>query len=67
MKPSEDLSQYIDPVRSSRGRGGMATKSRVSSRAAAEGIEVIIANGRRDGILTDQMCIRDSSEIWSLP
>ena len=29
------------------------TKSRVSSRAAAEGIEVIIANGRRDGILTD--------------
>ena len=31
----------------------MATKSRVSSRAAAEGIEVIIANGRRDGILTD--------------
>ena len=53
VKPSEDLSQYIDPVRSSRGRGGMATKSRVSSRAAAEGIEVIIANGRRDGILTD--------------
>ena len=49
VKPSEDLSQYIDPVRSSRGRGGMATKSRVSSRAAAEGIEVIIANGRRDG------------------
>ena len=43
VKPSEDLSQYIDPVRSSRGRGGMATKSRVSSRAAAEGIEVIIA------------------------
>ena len=41
VKPSEDLSQYIDPVRSSRGRGGMATKSRVSSRAAAEGIEVI--------------------------
>ena len=33
VKPSEDLSQYIDPVRSSRGRGGMATKSRVSSRA----------------------------------
>ena len=53
VKPSEDLSQYIDPVRSSRGRGGMATKSRVSSRAAAEGIEVIIANGRRDNILTD--------------
>lgn len=53
VKPAEDLTQYIDPTRSSRGRGGMATKSRISSRAAAEGIEVVIANGRRDGILTD--------------
>ena len=39
VKPEEDLTQYIDPARSSRGRGGMATKSRISSRAAAEGIE----------------------------
>ena len=38
VKPSEDLSRYIDPARSSRGAG--------------EGIEVIIANGRRDNILT---------------
>ena len=53
VKPAENLTQYIDPTRSSRGRGGMATKSRISSRAAAEGIEVVIANGRRDGILTD--------------
>ena len=53
VKPSEDLSRYIDPARSSRGRGGMATKSRISSRAAGEGIEVVIANGRRDNILTD--------------
>ena len=48
-----DLSQYIDTARSSRGRGGMTTKSRISSRAAGEGIEVVIANGRRDNILTD--------------
>ena len=40
-----------DPA--SRGRGGMTTKSRISSRAAGEGIEVVIANGRRDNILTD--------------
>ena len=52
VKPSEDLSRYINPARSSRGRGGMATKSRISSRVAGEGIEVIIANGRRDNILT---------------
>lgn len=53
VAPGRDLTQYIDPARSSRGRGGMATKSRVASRVAAEGIEVIIANGRHDGILTD--------------
>ena len=53
VAPGRDLSQYIDTARSSRGRGGMTTKSRISSRAAAEGIEVIIANGRRDNILTD--------------
>ena len=53
VAPGRDLTQYIDPSRSSRGRGGMATKSRVASRAAAEGIEVMIANGRRDDILTD--------------
>ena len=53
MMGGRDLSQYIDTARSSRGRGGMTTKSRISSRAAGEGIEVVIANGRRDNILTD--------------
>ena len=53
VAPGRDLSQYIDTARSSRGRGGMTTKSRISSRAAGEGIEVVIANGRRDGILPD--------------
>ena len=53
VAPGRDLSQYIDTARSSRGRGGMTTKSRISSRAAGEGIEVVIANGRRDNILTD--------------
>ena len=53
VAPGRDLSQYIDTARSSRGRGGMTTKSRISSRVAGEGIEVVIANGRRDGILTD--------------
>ena len=51
--PGRDLSQYIDTTRSSRGRGGMTSKSRISSRVAGEGIEVVIANGRRDEILTD--------------
>ena len=53
VAPEQDLTRYIATARSSRGRGGMATKNRIAARAAAEGIEVIIANGRRDGILTD--------------
>ena len=32
VAPGRDLSQYIDTARSSRGRGGMTTKSRISSR-----------------------------------
>ena len=35
VAPGRDLSQYIDTARSSRGRGGMTTKSRISSRARA--------------------------------
>lgn len=53
VAPGRDLSQYIDSARSSRGRGGMTSKSRIAARTAAEGIEVVIANGRREGIITD--------------
>lgn len=53
VAPGRDLKRYIDPTRSSCGRGGMASKSRVAARTANEGIEVVIANGRRDDILTD--------------
>ncbi len=49
----EDLSGYIQESRSSFGRGGMMTKSRIARQVAAGGIEVVIANGRRDGILVD--------------
>lgn len=51
VQPRQDLAEYIDTARSSRGRGGMLTKSRVASRVAGEGIEVVIANGMRDNIL----------------
>jgi glutamate 5-kinase len=49
----EDLSGYIQSSRSQFGRGGMLTKSRIARRVAAEGIEVIIANGTREDILSD--------------
>ncbi|MFI3302083.1 MAG: glutamate 5-kinase [Rikenellaceae bacterium] len=49
----EDLSQYISTTRSSFGRGGMLTKCRIACKVADEGVEVIIANGKRDDILCD--------------
>ena len=46
-----DISQYIQTNKSSFGRGGMMTKHRIARKVAHEGIEVIISNGKRDGIL----------------
>jgi glutamate 5-kinase len=47
-----DLSHYIQSTRSEFGRGGMLTKSRIAARVADEGVEVVIANGKRDNVLT---------------
>ncbi|MDD4819274.1 MAG: glutamate 5-kinase [Flavobacteriales bacterium] len=64
IKPSEDLSSFIQTAGSSFGRGGMRTKSRIASKVAEEGTEVIIANGKKDDILTslvggeDVLCTR---------
>ncbi len=59
------LSQYITASKSQFGRGGMLTKSRIASRVASEGVEVVIASGVRDGILislllerADTICTR---------
>ena len=48
-----DDSSIIQDSKSSFGRGGMRTKFRIALKVAGEGIDVIIANGQRDGILTD--------------
>lgn len=48
-----DLSRVVATGKSTFGRGGMLTKSRIALKAASEGIEVIIANGKRDNILVD--------------
>jgi glutamate 5-kinase len=49
----DDLSQYIQRSKSSNGRGGMITKYNIARKVAEEGIEVIIANGKRANILVD--------------
>lgn len=49
----KDLSDYIQTEKSGFGRGGMLTKTNIARKVADEGIEVIIANGKRDNILLD--------------
>lgn len=46
-----DLREYIQAEKSSFGRGGMLTKCKIACKVAEEGIEVIIANGRKEQIL----------------
>ena len=59
-----DLSDVVVAGKSTFGRGGMLTKSRIALKAAAEGIKVIIANGKRENILPelldnpDTLCTR---------
>lgn len=48
----EDVSDFIQSSKSSFGRGGMATKTSIARKIADEGIDVYIANGRKDNILT---------------
>jgi glutamate 5-kinase len=50
---SEALDKYILPVKSGFGRGGMITKYSIAKKIASEGIDVFIANGTRDSIITD--------------
>ncbi|MFI3262072.1 MAG: glutamate 5-kinase [Rikenellaceae bacterium] len=47
-----EITNYISTSKSQFGRGGMLTKSRISCKVALEGIEVVIANGKKDNILT---------------
>ncbi|MDE7108518.1 MAG: glutamate 5-kinase, partial [Muribaculaceae bacterium] len=65
VQPSvADLSEVVVAGKSTFGRGGMLTKSRIALKVASEGIEVVIANGKRDGILlsviddADTVCTR---------
>lgn len=49
----DDIEQYICTSKSVSGRGGMHTKYNIAKRVAEEGIEVIIANGKKHQILID--------------
>lgn len=49
----QGITKFIQAQKSQFGRGGMLTKYNIAHKVADEGIEVIIANGKRDNILTD--------------
>lgn len=57
--PGEDIGRHIRKSKSSMGRGGMTTKYNIARRAAADGIAVTIANGRRENILVDLLSGKD--------
>ncbi|MEX2513774.1 MAG: glutamate 5-kinase [Cyclobacteriaceae bacterium] len=48
-----DLSQYISNQKSSFGKGGMLTKMTMAKKSADLGIKVMIANGKKNGVLED--------------
>ena len=51
--PGDEVESHISARKSSSGRGGMSSKCNVAMQLAAAGIRVIIANGKREGILVD--------------
>jgi glutamate 5-kinase len=50
---SEDLNKYISTSKSGFGRGGMLTKCTIARKISSQGIDVFIANGTRNSIITD--------------
>ncbi|MFT3994644.1 MAG: glutamate 5-kinase [Dysgonomonas sp.] len=57
----DHIETFIQNSKSSAGRGGMQTKYNIARKVAEEGIEVIIANGRKDNILVQ--LLKDSETI----
>jgi glutamate 5-kinase len=47
----QDISDFIQSSKSTFGRGGMLTKTSIARKIADEGIDVYIANGKRDSVL----------------
>lgn len=53
--PGQDLSVCISSSQSAEGRGGMQSKYKTATEVAATGIDVFIANGKREQVLCDLM------------
>lgn len=51
IEKGQDVTDFIQSTKSTFGRGGMMTKTTIARKIADQGIEVFIANGKRDNIL----------------
>ena len=60
VAPGDDIAGYISDSRSPAGRGGMASKCKTALSVSSKGIRVIIANGRRNDVLTDLVTSPDT-------
>lgn len=67
ITPDMDITSFISPSKSSFGRGGMLTKSSIARKVSEEGIEVIIANGKKDGILSSVLFDKETVCTRFLP
>ena len=61
-----EVSAYISATKSSFGRGGMLTKYTMAKKSADLGIQVIIANGKRAGVL-DEFTAKTLRCTWFEP
>jgi glutamate 5-kinase len=57
----QDMDDYISDQKSTLGRGGMHTKCAIAQKVAAEGIAVMIANGKKENILLDLLQKSDTT------
>ena len=53
VRPDDDLSQFIKAEKSAFGRGGMHSKYVTAQRMQQAGIRVMVANGKRENVLTE--------------
>lgn len=51
IQKGQDISDFIQTTKSTFGRGGMGTKTTIARKIADEGIQVYIANGKKEDIL----------------
>lgn len=56
----DNFENFIQTSKSTAGRGGMQSKYNIARKVAEEGIEVIIANGKTDNILTSLLSDNDT-------